>query len=60
VEYELMTPIEKIELTAMKVFPAPLQCRQEKMKVAKQRGQFVNAVLSNIMADGLVIRCRKK
>jgi hypothetical protein len=54
-----MTPIEKIELMAMKAFPAPLQCRQEKMKVARQRKEFVANVLNN-MADGLVIRCVKK
>jgi hypothetical protein len=54
-----MTPLEKIERISRQVFPAPMQCPNEKRKVRIKRDEFVNKVLQNIMIDGLVIWCKR-
>lgn len=40
-----MTPLEKIELMAMRLFPAPRQCNTAKRKVRIQRDEFVRNVI---------------
>jgi hypothetical protein len=54
-----MTPLEKIELLSMRVHPPPRQCNTAKMKVRKQRDEFVKNILLNVMVDGLAIICKK-
>jgi hypothetical protein len=53
-----MTPLEKIERISRQVFPAPMQCPNEKRKVRIKRDEFVSNVI-NSMADGLVILCKR-
>jgi hypothetical protein len=53
-----MTPLEKIERISRQVFPAPMQCPNEKRKVRIKRDEFVNNVIKS-MADGLVILCKR-
>lgn len=54
-----MTPLEKIELTAMKLFKTKSQCGKERFEVRRKRDEFVKKVIENRMKDGLVISCKK-
>lgn len=54
-----MTPLEKIEHMARRLFQGISQCGKAKRELRKKRDRFVETVVQNSMMDGFVITCKK-
>ena len=54
-----MTPLEKIEHMARKLFQGTSQCGKAKRELRRRRDDFVNTALRNRMLDGFVIIPKK-